>query len=500
MTYLGERYTREVMGMDADTILRIKPELTQYLHEFDACMGRATNRGHLATYVAGQLSDLDRKSVEPMADAAGVPPRTLQEFLGLFKWDESAARDRLQQRIARRHDHEHSVGVIDETSFRKKGDKTACVQRQHCGAAGKLDNCVVSVHLGYAAGNFHTLLDGELFLPEEKWHDDRARCRDAGIPDDVVYRSKWQIALEQIERALANGVRFAWLTFDEGYGGKPPFLRELDGLGQRYVAEIPVSFVGWTKCPELLYRDHARDKRSGRSRKLPRLKVRNTAPAEVREILKHSPILRKAPWTMYRVKDGTKGPMVWEAKCIPFWIKDEHGLPSRPHLLVVARNPLRPNEVKFFLSNAPESVGTETLLIVAFSRWRIERLFEDSKTELGMDHFEVRHFGSVTRHLILTGISHLFLAEFRESHQGEKRRPDDRTTADVDTGAGAGLARRWAMLPTAGRNPRRANRDNAGTQRQGRRLPSQENDPAVTGHWHLLDRNTYMPVERIVAL
>lgn len=127
--------------MDAATILKIKPALTEYLHEFDGGMGRVTNRGHLATYVTGQLSDLDRKSIEPMADAAGVPPRTLQEFLGLLKWDESAARDRLQQRVARRHGptsssprHPHSVGIIDETTCVKKGDRTACVQKQYCSA------------------------------------------------------------------------------------------------------------------------------------------------------------------------------------------------------------------------------------------------------------------------------------------------------------------------------------------------------------------------------
>jgi hypothetical protein len=145
---------------------------------------------------------------------------------------------------------------------------------------------------------------------------------------------------------------------------------------------------------------------------LPRLKVRNTPACEVREIVKHSPILRRVPWEPFRVKDGSKGPMVWEAKRIPFWIKDENGLPSRPHHLMVARNVLKPDEVKYFLSNAPEATPVETLLLVAFSRWRIERLFEDSKTELGLDHFEVRKYPSIVRHLILTCISHLFLAEF----------------------------------------------------------------------------------------
>ncbi len=408
--------------MDADTILRIRPMLTEYLHEFDGCMGRITNRAHLRTYVSGQLGDLDRKSVEPIADAAGVPPRTLQEFLSMLKWDDQAARDQVQRWVARRHAHPHSIGVIDEASFHKQGNQTACVQRQWCGSRGKLDNCVVSVHLGYVAGDFHTLMDGDLFLPEETWHGNRARCRTAGIPDDVVYRAKWEIALEQVQRALGNGVRFSWLTFDEGYGSKPPFLRGLDGLGQNYVAEIPVNFVGWTRPPEMLHREHARDKGPGRPRKFPRLKVRNTPAVEVRSILTWSPVLREVPWDQYRVKDGTKGPMVWEAKRIPFWIKDENGLPSRPHHLMVARHVLKPNEVKFFLSNAPESTPLEVLLLVAFSRWRIERLFQDSKTELGMDHFEVHKYPSIVRHLILTCISHLFLAEFWLVHRGGKIR------------------------------------------------------------------------------
>ena len=183
-------WTPETMGMDAQTILELKPALTGYLKTVKGCMGRATNQGHRETYVRGQLCDLERKSVEPMADAAGQSPRTLQEFLSLLRWDEEAVRDRLQQRVAQQHTHLHSVGVIDETSFAKKGKKTACVQKQYGGSLGKLENCVVSVHLGYAAGDFHTLLDGDVFLPKDTWHADRARCQEAGIPGHVVYRPK----------------------------------------------------------------------------------------------------------------------------------------------------------------------------------------------------------------------------------------------------------------------------------------------------------------------
>ncbi len=484
--------------MDAQTILRIKPALTQYLHEFDGCMGRITNRRHLQTYVSGQLSDLQRKSIEPMADAARQSPRTLQEFLSLLQWDKVAVRDRLQRRVARRHRHPHSIGIIDETSFGKQGDKTACVQRQYCGSRGKMDNCVVGVHLGYVAGDFHTLLDGDLFLPEKTWHQDRVRCRAAGIPDDVVYRSKWKIALEQVQRALRNGVRFSWLTFDENYGGKPPFFRGLETLGQNYVAEIPADFTVWTKLPEVMYREH-HHRGVGRRRKLPRLKVRNTPACEVRNVLTYSPKLRRVPWVRYRVKDGQKGPMVWEAKCLSVWIKDENGLPVGPYRLLITRNVLKPEEVKFFLSNAPESAPVESLLLVAFSRWRIERIFQDSKDELGMDHFEVRKYISIQRHLILTCVSHLFLAEFRLQHRGEKPGTDRLPGADRNQGPGAPVVPWGPVFEETSRIDRRAIGVNAEAQRRRPKGPPQANHPAITRDWHQAQENTPLHVATKVA-
>lgn len=444
-------WTQETIGMDAQTILELKPALTGYLKTFKGCMGRVTNRRHLETYVRGQLSDLERKSVEPMADAAGQSPRTLQEFLSLLRWDDEAVRDRLQQRVAQQHAHPHSVGVIDETSFAKKGKKTACVQKQYCGSLGKLENCVVTVHLGYAAGDFHTLLDGDLFVPEETWHQDRDRCQEAGIPEDVVYRPKWQIALEQMRRALANGVRFSWLTFDEFYGGTPQFLRELEALGQNFVAEIPKSFYGWTQPPEILHRHHARDREPPQDRRRkPKLKVKNAKVGQVCNVLKHSPLFCKVPWEKFRVKETTQGPLVVEAKRMPFWIKDADGLPSRAYQLIVVRPVLHPNEVKFFLSNAPASLSLEVLLLVAYSRWRIERLFEDTKGELGLDHFEVRKYLSIRRHLILTCVSYLFLAEFRLQHGGEKSRPHRQPVAERHPRARAAVAPRRPVFAPAG--------------------------------------------------
>ena len=458
--------------MDANTILRIKPELTRFLHQFDDCFGRVSSRQYLDVYVEGQLSDLERKSIEPMADARGEPPRNLQQFLSLFRWDEKRLRDCLQQHIGRHHPDPDSVGVIDETSFVKKGDKTACVQRQHCGAVGKIENCVVSVHLTYAAANFHTLLDGELFLPEATWDADRPRCHEAGIPDEVVYRPKWQIALEQYQRAVTNGLRFAWLTFDEYYGRNGKFRGALDGLGQNYVAEVPVDLTAWTQRPAVLYKAHARDHKPGRKKQYPRLKAKNNPRVEVRNILSYSRPMQQQPWINYRVKDGSKGPMIWQVKHMLVYLADAHGLPSRPHHLLVARNALNPKEIKYFISNAPEATPVETLLRVAFSRWTIERAFEDSKTELGMDHFEVRKFISIQRHLILSCVSHTFLSEFCLRHRGEKIGSDVVPDTNGNRVAGSLVGQRRALLPHICRKHRSAIGLNATAKRQGPLEPS----------------------------
>lgn len=486
--------------MDASTIMKLKPELTRFLHQFDPCFGRVTTRRYLDLYVEGQLSDLPRKSIEPMADAVGEPARNLQEFLGLFRWDEPAVRDGLQQYVARRHAHPQSVGVVDETSFVKKGQKTACVQRQHCGAVGKIENCVVSVHLGYATPDFYSLVDGELFLPEKTWQQNRDRCRQAGIPDEVVYRPKWQMALGQYRRAVANGLRFAWLTFDEGYGSKGPLLRELERLGQNYVAEVPASFAVWTKRPALLYRTHGRDQKPGRQRAYPRLKAKNNPKVEVRNILAYSPLMRKVSWRDYYVKDGSKGPMVWQAKRLLVHLADEQGLPTRPYHLVVTRNALDHHEVKYFFSNAAESTSVETLLRVAFTRWIIERAFEDSKTELGMDHFEVRKFLSIQRHLILSCLSHVFLSEFCWKHRGGKPRPDGLPGPHGHGEAGTAMGSLRPLFAEVRRGDQRAIDVNATAKRQGRPQPPTPNDRPFTRDRHQTENHNQVSLETLVAL
>ena len=180
--------------MSPEQIAGLAPALTEFLNGFKSCFGECRLLDHFATYCRGLLSDLQRKSVEPIALAAGSTVRALQMFLTDRVWDHLRLRDRLQQRIAALHapppgaprgpDDLGVIGLIDETSVAKKGDQTPGVQRQYCGSRGKIDNCVVTVHLGYAHGDFKTLLDAELYLPKS-WARDRKRCRRASIPDDL---------------------------------------------------------------------------------------------------------------------------------------------------------------------------------------------------------------------------------------------------------------------------------------------------------------------------
>jgi len=420
--------------VDAQQIRKLRPLLKKYLDEFDDCFGRREPADNLRVYVNGQLSDLRRKSIEPIADRAGVPPRTLQQFLSRSAWDEQLMADRLAQIVARDHADGLSIGVIDETGEPKKGTKTPGVKRQWCGATGKVDNCVVTVHLSYAAGDFHTLLAGELFLPEE-WSDDRERCRAAGIPDEMVHRPKWQIALGLHGWAVGNGVRFEWATADEGYGEVPAFHFALDDRGQRYVLEVPCTFHGWLKRPAVLQKQRPCPHKRGPKPRCPRLKVKNLPTIEVRNMVKYCDAFRRQEWVKFHIKDTTKGPEVWEAKAAPIYLKRD-GLPTWPHWLIVARNVLSPAEIKYFVSNAPAGTPLEVMLHVAFQRFHVERCFEEEKDELGMDHFEVRNYLSLKRHLLLTAVSHLFLAKVRQRWRGEKSGPDGLPTPPGGRGTG----------------------------------------------------------------
>ena len=401
--------------MTAEQVVGLGPAFTEYLRAVRGCFANRKTLNHLETYCRGLLSDLPRKSVEPMALAAGCAVRTLQEFLTHHRWDHAAMRDQIQRRIVREHlpapgeagvDDLGVIGLIDETSTVKKGDKTPGVQRQYCGASGKIDNCIVTVHLAVRYGQLLSMLDSDLFLPEHTWHEDRERCEQAHIADDVVYRPKSEIALEQIRRAIANGVRFDWLVFDEWYGSKPQFLFELEELGLNYVCEVPRNFLCWPTLPKY----HSPQAPFAAKR------VDNA-------VLWGKPFITQK-WQTFTLQRQTDVPQSWRVKAAQVNRVREGRPTDRTYWLIGAKN-TDSGEIKYFISNAPPRTALGKLLRVAFSRWGVEHTFRLAKSEIGFCHFEGRSYQGLLRHMILCQLVMLFVAEQTDRLRGEKPGPDD---------------------------------------------------------------------------
>jgi len=397
--------------MTPEQIAALGPALTEFLRSFHRCFNNRQSMSHFAELCRGLLSDLKRKSVEPIALAAGTTVRAMQLFLTHRHWDDQRIRQLIQQRVAAHHAPPPGaaraegdvgvVGVIDETSAVKKGDKTPGVQRQYLGSVGKLENGIVTVHLGYSYDEFKALLDSDLYLPKS-WADDRERCREAYIPDDLPFRTKPQIALEQVKRAIANGVRFDWLTFDEGYGRDMPFLRGLEKEGQFYVAEVPVDFRCWPTLPQ--YRSQRRE----------------FAAKKVANVTRWSPAFIYESWRSFTIKRQSIEPAVWDAKAAQVYLRDANGRPTdRTYWLIIAWNRAT-DEYKYFVSNAPPTTDLALLLRVAFRRPVIEHLFRIGKSQVGMTHFEGRSYVGLIRHLTLCQLMILFLAEHTTRLRGGK--------------------------------------------------------------------------------
>lgn len=409
--------------MTHEQISGLAPALRSHLRSYGKCLGGPAVGGHIDAYCRGLLSDLRRKSVEPIALAAGGCVRSLQLLLTQHDWDEAGLRDAMQRRIVEEHlpapgqERTDAVGVtgwIDETSVAKKGDKTPGVQRQYCGSTGKIENCVVTVHLAVGYGSFSALIDSDLYVPQ-KWIDDPDRCEEAGIPRQTPFRSKPQIALDQVKRALGNGLRFDWIGFDEGYGSKPWFLVGLEQLGVTFIGEVPRNFRCFSAPPK--YRSLQRP----------------YVAREAQHLVKGGKSFGGKKWKRYRVRHKTVGDSTWEAKAGRVHISVEGECHEQQYWLIVARNRAT-GEVKYFISNAPLRTALKRLLEAAFSRWGIEHLFRVAKTEIGLGHYEGRKYRGLMRHLMLCQLTLLFVAGQTQRLRGEK--------PAVDEGAGGAGAQR----------------------------------------------------------
>jgi SRSO17 transposase len=407
--------------MTEQQIRDLGPAFARYLDGFRDCFADHRALEHLRAYCRGLLSDLPRKSVEPIALASGTAVRTLQEFLKDYTWDHAAVRDRLQRRVAvglgGDPDPIGTVGIVDETSAVKKGTKTPGVQRQYLGCVGKVGNGIVTVHLGVARGHFKALLDAELFLPES-WDADRDRCTEAEVPDDVVYRPKWHLALDQVRRAVANGVHLDWVGFDEEYGDKPGFLAGLEESGLTYAGEVPRDFP--------------------------------TANGPAFRVVASDPRFTGQRWRALRVPHQSEPGEVWEVKAARVHLRRDKRPTAGEYWLIAARS-RRTEELKYFASNAGPGVPLTRIVRAAFARWNVEHAFRVAKGEAGLSHYEGRSYVGLMRHLVLCLVVVGFVAVRAAELRGEKPGGD----------AGAGVPGAERPLRRAARPGSRRSASNA---------------------------------------
>lgn len=337
---------------------------------------QAQSRWRARGYLLGLLSQSERKNGWTIAEFAGeATPGGMQRLLNFYSWDADAVRDALARYVVRALGHPAGVLVADETGFLKKGRKSAGVARQYTGTAGRVENAQVGVFLAYAAPDgSRALIDRELYLPE-KWTADRDRCRRAGIPDEVKFATKPELARQMIERAVKAEVPFGWFAADEVYGQNPGLRDWLEAQQIRYVMAVP--------CSE-----------------------RITTAAGILRADKLAAQVPAGGWQVASCGDGSKGPRLYEWALLAT-ASDRH------HLLVrrsLGLNEKGENELAYFLCHAPPGTTLGELVAVAGARWAVEDCFAEAKNETGLDHYQVRQWQAWYRHVTLSMLAHAFLA------------------------------------------------------------------------------------------
>jgi SRSO17 transposase len=271
----------------------------------------------------------------------------------------------------------------------------------------------MGVYLAYASAEGHTLLDERLYLPEEEWARDVARRKEAGVPEDIVFRTKPELALELI-RGVSPQIRHGWVTFDEGYGKDPEFLSGLEELGERYIGEVPKSCRGWLRRPKV---QELHAGRHGRSRRKPHVAPGQPKPQTVEEI---AAALPSSAWKRLRFREGTKGTQVAHFAAIRF-VMERDDLPGPELWLVTERSCDQASYIKYYLSNAAPNCPLLEMAQAGHNRWPVEDCFLRGKQEVGLDDYEVRGWRGFHHHMTLVMLALWFLV-LQQRRLGEKNR------------------------------------------------------------------------------
>jgi SRSO17 transposase len=394
-----------------------------------APLGRSERRVAAASYVSGLLMAGQRKSIEPMAARLGVDPQRLQQFVADSPWDEEQLWRVLRREVIP-HFEPIEAWIADETGWLKQGKHSVGVSHQYCGAIGKQANCQVSVELVVSNGFVAAPVGGRLYLPQS-WAEDPERRAKAGVPPEITFATKSQIALQLIEQALADQVAPAPVLGDAAYGDSFAFRQRLRDLNLEFFLQVtPEEHFGWTQeVPTVL---------KGKYRKLADQKL----AASARHLMDIARSLPTGAWkycswtTAGGQRHRTR--IAWQEVFLARGLKEADGKLEKLWLVVDW-----PQEAKepyhCYLADFHRQPSKARCLKLSRSRWHVEQYFQRSKDDLGLDHYEGRSWRGFHHHLVMSAIAYLFiLTIYLEAKKnfwsdvGEDPRSDPALAAEID--------------------------------------------------------------------
>jgi SRSO17 transposase len=401
------------MGIAGDFTEQIRQHFVAHIERYMGYLGSKENRGHFVAMLKGFMSDLERKSIEPIAITyeGSDKVRNLTNFMGVNKWDEAGMLEEYRLDISGQIAHKEGMITADDTGFPKKGRNSVGVARQYCGLLGKVDNCQVGVMLGYVSSQGYGIIDYELYMPE-KWFDDehaglRKKC---GVPTSLKFRTKNELASDMIEKAADSGMFPAkYVGVDSAYGSDSDFLDSLPD-GTIYFADVKKNQKVFVCRPKMAVPTY-----SGNGRR-PWKKAPEFSPRSVKEIADDTDL----PWNDVVLGIGAKGPVITCDKYLRVTeVRD--GNPGKDVWLYVRK--LSNGSCKYALCNESADASAEDLRRPALMRWSIEQCFNECKDYLGMDHYESRSWVGWRRHMLLCFISHLFIIKLRMEYSCNPQSP-----------------------------------------------------------------------------
>ncbi len=383
-------------------------ELIGFQEYFSDCFRRKELKGHFKKYMAGQLSQLERKSIEPIAlSIEGANVRSMQRFISKAEWDDDLIEYKYRNLVNGDMGHPDGALIFDESSFVKKGNDSAGVARQYAGSIGKVENCQVGVFAAYTSPYGYALIDKRLYIPEKWFGDDfedrREKC---GISENIKFKTKPQLAVDMLNGIFDEGILpFKYILADSVYGENADFMTAVDGLtGKIYLVSIGSDSLCWLQGPGTIKKTYTY---RGKVKSKTVLKADEKSPITVKTFAEN---LNNFFWYRRKVSEGTKGPITYEFTKREV-VLSNNGLPSKTVWLIIRRSLDEKGEFSysFFISNAPASSRLPLFTWLAGLRWSIEQCFQETKSELGMDHYEVRKYKGWHHHILICMLAHFFL-------------------------------------------------------------------------------------------